>query len=99
MWFFIYSINNKKYSNVCVKMLRNKYKDIIIFLKKSDFISRRVSKILSYKKNNIIITIDEEEIVILDLIESRTYTFSEETTSLLIIDFLIYLNNQYQATI
>lgn len=80
-------------------MLRNKYKEIIVFLKKSNFINRKITKILSYKKNNIIISFYEKEIIILDLIESRTYTFSEETTSLLIIDFLIYLNNQYQATI
>ena len=84
---------------MCDKTTKNKYKEVIIFLKNNGFLSRRVANIFSYKKNGIIITIYDYEVEILDLIESRTYTFSEETTSLLIIDFLIYLNNQYQATI
>lgn len=81
------------------KLLRNKYKDLISFLKKSDFSNRKISKILSYKKNNIIITIHEKEIIILDLFDSRTYNFSDETSSELIIGFLLFLNEQYEILI
>lgn len=99
MWFFYIYLYNKKKSHFVCKMIRNKYKDVIVFLKKTNFINKRGLNTLAYKKNNIIISLYEKEIIIFDLIENRTYKFSEETTNQLIIDFLLFLDNQYHHTI
>lgn len=79
--------------------MRKQYKELIVFLKKSNFSYKKDYENLLYKKNNIIIKINLIDIVILDLDESRTYTFTNETTSTLLIDFLIYLQKDYHPSI
>lgn len=84
---------------MCSKLVRIKYKEFITFLKKRNFSNKRNAECISYTKNNIIVKINDNEINFLDIIENRTYNFTTETSTQLLIEFLIFLDKDYQIII
>lgn len=84
---------------MCSKSVRIKHREFITFLKKCNFSNKRNAECISYMKNNIIVKINDNEINFLDIFESRTYNFTTETSTQLLIDFLLFLDKDYQTII